>query len=78
MSSLPVSTFADGICHALRDAKGFPGGIVTDQLVKRPVPEHDGRIAEPIIECVAPDLAMPQRVIAPANEGNRRGFVVCH
>ena len=71
MPSLPVSAFTNGTSHGFGNTECFPGGIIANQFVKGPMLQHDRGIAKPVIQSVSPDLAMPQRVIAPRNEGNR-------
>jgi hypothetical protein len=45
------------------------------QFVKGAVPDHHGLVGEPLVQGVAVNLAVPERVVAPGNEGYR-GIIV--
>ena len=68
MTALPVGALMNGIGIFLGDAEELPGGIIADEFMKRAVPNHDRRIAKPVIEIIPPHLPVPQRVIAKSNK----------
>ena len=47
-----------------------PRGVVANQLMEGAVPEHHRLLSKHLVQILAPDLAMPEGVIAPGNEGH--------
>ena len=45
-----------------------PRRVVANQLMERAVPEHDRLLPKHLVQVCAPDLAVPQGVIAPADK----------